>query len=669
MSKSRYEELKRLIHHHDWLYHTLDKPEITDFQYDQLVQELKELENQHPEYERRDSPSLRVGSQILDFFEKVPHRLPMLSLANTYSIEELEEFDQRIKNFVNAPLETPIEYFCEPKFDGLAVELIYQDGLLNRAITRGDGSIGEDVTQNIRTIRDVPLVLREKVPGIFEVRGEILIFKNDFFELNEMQQERGLPHFANPRNAAAGTVRQLDPQIAATRPLRFFAHGVGVAESLSVQQQCAYTEKFEALGLPTAQRFSGLGKLCVDIHSAKEHYLWLEKHREQLPFEIDGLVIKVNSLRLQNDLGLIARSPRWATAAKFKPQQAETLIKNILIQVGRTGALTPVAIMAPVKVGGVTVTNATLHNQDEIDRKDIRIGDSVIIQRAGDVIPEVVEVVLSKRQAASQPFRIPNICPSCSHVAEKNDGEVVLRCVNPYCPSILKESLKHFVSRRAMNVEKLGDKWVDAFVDQGLVKSFSDLYRLKREDLMGLERMGEKSTENLLKSLEKSKQTNLAKFVYAQGIRFVGEQTAKNLAEHFGDLNSLLKADMGQLLQIPEIGEKVSSKILEWIQNEQAQADVQNLIRYGIKIEPPRRQLSGPLAGLSFLITGTLPISRDEAKDIIEKNGGKILSSVSSKLSFLVVGDDPGSKVDKAQSLGVEMIDWDQVLAKITDGR
>lgn len=670
MSKARYEELKKLIHHHDWLYHTLDKPEITDYQYDQLMEELKRIEKAHPEYDRTGSPSLRVGGQILEAFQKVSHRHPMLSLSNTYSTDEIFEFDQRLKNFLKMDESAHIEYFCEPKFDGLAIELIYEKGLFVRAITRGDGQVGEDVTHNLRTVKDVPLELRgQNPPELLEVRGEVLIYKSDFVKLNESQEEEGLPVFANPRNAAAGTVRQLDSKIAASRPLRFFAYGISSNEGLAVDSQERLIHDLHERGFPTTLKFRSLSKKCASAEEVARFYEDLAKNRESLPFEIDGLVIKVNSFRLQEDLGLVARSPRWASAAKFKPQQAQTLVEDIQVQVGRTGALTPVAIMKPVKVGGVTVTHATLHNQDEIDRKDIRVGDTVIIQRAGDVIPEVVEVLLPHRPVGSKPFRLPTHCPACHEKAQKLEGEVVLRCTNTYCPSILKESLKHFVSRRAMNVEKLGDKWIETLVDQKIVNRFSDLFRLKKDVLLGLERMGEKSAQNLLQNLEKSKETSLAKFIYALGIRFVGEQTAKNLADHFGSLDKFRKSTKEELLSVPEIGEKVADKIVEWTHNEIAQADIEELLSLGLKIQGPVRNVSGPLQGLSFLITGTLPLPRDAAKDLIEKNGGKFLSSVSSKLNYLIVGDDPGSKVEKAQSLGVKILNWEDLLLLIKDGQ
>ncbi len=655
---TRYQDLKKQIEHQNALYHSQDKPEISDFEYDKLFQELLDIEKAHPEVVTSDSPSQRVGGEILGAFKKVPHRTPMLSLSNSYNPEDILAFDERLKKFLKS--DDNIEYFCEPKFDGLALEIIYEKGHFKQAITRGDGNVGEDVSHNVRTIKAIPLTLKTKnPPELFEVRGEVLIFKEDFVKMNEAQQEAGDIVFANPRNAAAGTIRQLDSKIAAARPLRFFAYGLGQVEGVEFKKQSDISEYFESVGLPVAKKLVLKAKKPDEV---VDYYHKIENGRHKMEFDIDGIVVKANSLRLQEDVGMVARSPRWATAAKFKPEQALTLIETIQVQVGRTGALTPVAIMKPVKVGGVTVTNATLHNQDEIDRKDVRIGDTVIIQRAGDVIPEVVQVVLDKRPKTSVPFKIPSKCPSCSKPVRRLEGEVVSRCVNPLCPSIFKESLKHFASRRAMNIEKVGDRLIETFVDQKLVKNYSDIYKLKKSELLNLERQGEKSVENTIASIEGSKKTTLARFIYAFGIRFVGEQTAKLLADHFINLDRFLVAKHEDLLQVTEIGPKVADSIEKWLSNKAIVKEAHELVKLGVTFEISKRSTTGPLSGLSFVITGTLPIKRDEAQSIIEKNGGKILSSVSSKLSFLVVGDDPGSKVDKAQSLGVKIISWDELI-------
>lgn len=667
MSKKRHEELKKLLIHHDYLYHVLDRPEITDYEYDKLYQELVKLEKADPTLDLTGSPSQRVGGPVVDAFQKVAHRKPMLSLANTYSPEELSEFDERVRKFLNT--EKPLEYFCEPKFDGLALELVYEDGRLVRALTRGDGTTGEDVISNVRTMRSVPLVLNMKrPPKLLEVRGEALLFKKDFLELNEAQQEAGQPVFANPRNAAAGTIRQLDPSIAASRPLRFFAYSLGEVDGVTFKDQNEAETKLGEWGLPIAGECEGvaLRQLREGPEAVIEYYHQIESLRHKLPFDIDGVVIKVNSFALQEDLGLVARSPRWATAAKYKPEQSETVVENIVIQVGRTGALTPVAIMTPVRVGGVTVTNATLHNQEEISRKDIRVGDTVVIQRAGDVIPEVVRVVIEKRPKKSIAFEMPDKCPECGKRVEKAEEEVVTRCVNPFCPAIVKESLKHFAGRRAMNLDKVGDKIIDALNEAGLVKSFSDFYRLTKEDVLTLERQGDKSAENIINSIEKSKKTTLPRLIFALGIRFVGEQTAKALADHFGTLEKFLDASESDLLSIPDIGPKVALSIQQWLTQKKLVKEAQALLDLGVEFEKLKRVEGGKLSGSSFLVTGTLPVKRDEAHALIEANGGKLLSSVSAKLSYLVVGEEAGSKLEKAQRLGVTIIDWDQ-LQKMID--
>ncbi|MGZ3689951.1 MAG: NAD-dependent DNA ligase LigA [Pseudobdellovibrio sp.] len=658
--QKRHTQLKKLIHHHNELYHSNDKPEISDYEFDQLFSELLEIEKNNKGLDLSDSPSSRVGGEAISAFKKVAHRKPMLSLANSYSEDDIIDFDLRVKKFLRNTAEE-VEYFAELKLDGLSMELIYENGSLVRALTRGDGTVGEDVTHNIKTIKSIPLKLKTKnPPALLEVRGEVIIFKKDFLKMNEEYEEEGEDTFANPRNAAAGTVRQLDPKVAASRPLKFMAYALGEFEGVTFKTQQGVTELFKSYGLPVLE-----DELTVCTDKPDElvaYYKMIEKKRAGLEFDIDGIVIKVNSMALQEDLGLVARSPRWATAAKFKPQQAETLIENIIVQVGRTGALTPVAIMSPVKVGGVTITHATLHNQDEIDRKDVRIGDYVMIQRAGDVIPEVVSVVHDKRDPAAVPFKIPSECPSCGTKAHKEEDDAVLRCINPYCGSKLKEGLKHFVSRRAMNIEKVGDRLIEIFVDQQIVSRFSDLYsKVKVDVILSLDRQGQKSADNIVKSIEASRKTTLSRFIFALGIRFVGEQTAKLLADHFGTIEKLLKTNKEELETIPEIGPKVSMTILESIENKEFVSEVLKTASF-LEFEKPKRSAEGKLSGKSFLVTGTLPVKRDEAHEVIEQNGGKLLSGVSSKLSYLIVGDDPGSKVEKAQSLDVKIISWDELL-------
>lgn len=654
MSKVRHEELKKLIRHHDHLYHVLDRPEITDRKYDELFRELLDLESSDPSLDLSDSPSLRVGGAPLESFRKVAHRLPMLSLSNTYSPDEILEFDQRVRKVLAQ--EESIEYFCGPKFDGLALELVYENGLLTTAITRGDGSVGEDVTVNVKTIRAIPLRLAlESPPALLEVRGEVLMFKADFARLNEAQQEDGQPTFANPRNAAAGTLRQLDPRVTASRPLRFFAYALGAVEGISFETQAGIEAFFAKAGLPVA---ADLVRVCANPEEVIDYYHSIERQRPDLPFDIDGIVLKVNSLRLQEDLGLVARSPRWAAAAKYKPQQAETVVEKIIVQVGRTGALTPVAIMAPVRVGGVTITNATLHNQEEIQRKDVRVGDSVWVHRAGDVIPEIVSVIPEKRPVKSSPFMMPEECPSCGGPIAKAEEEIVYRCSNSFCPAVITEKLKHFASRRAMNFEKVGDRLIETLTEKGLLRRYSDFFRLKAEDLLALERQGEKSVENILRSIEAGKSPTLARFIFALGIRFVGETTARHLADHYQRIEALQSATEEDLLQVPEIGEKVAREIRAWFARQEQAREIDEMVTLGVKIQNPVARGVGPLSGKSFVITGTLPVKRDDAKELIEKNGGKILSSVSSKVNYLVAGEDAGSKLEKARGLGVEILEW-----------
>ncbi len=681
-TRDRIDQLRQELREHNYNYHVLDKPVISDREYDRLFQELLDLETKFPESVTDDSPTQQVGGQPLEGFTKREHRSPMLSLQNSYSPEDIMEFDGRVKKFLQT--EEPIEYFCEPKFDGLAVELVYENGSLTSAITRGDGTVGEDVTANVRTIKSIPGKLRnKKSPKLLEVRGEVLMFKADFLQLNEAQQELGEQPFANPRNAAAGTIRQLDPRITASRPLRFFGYSPGVIDGKEFESQVEFESYIQDSGLPTtgvtetktfdkfrtqaetavkAGKRPPLGWLCKDADEAVEYYKFIEKLRPHLPFDIDGIVTKVNSFELQQRLGFVARSPRWATAAKFQPEQGKTKVIDINVQVGRTGALTPVAIMEPVKVGGVTITNATLHNQDEIDRKDVRVGDTVVIQRAGDVIPEIVEVVLNKRPKDSKPFKLPKKCPICSAPVTQLEEEVVLRCVNPVCPAILKESLKHFVARRAMNVEKLGDRLIEVFVEEGLVKSFSDLYRLKIDEILNLERQGEKSAGNLINNIEKSKTTTLARLIFALGIRHVGEQTAKDLAKYFKEFEKLAGASLEELTEVPGIGEKVAQSLRAAFDSKVLVKEVKDLLKLGVhftEVKPAGGKGSTKLEGKKFVITGTLPRGRDEVKDIIEANGGTTQGSVSAKTDFLLAGEEAGSKLSKAESLGVAILDWD----------
>lgn len=658
-TKEKHRNLIEQVNKHNHLYHTKDRPEITDFEFDQLFQDLIQLEKDNPGLDVSNSPTQKAGGEVISAFKKVAHRKPMLSLSNSYSVEDMIEFDSRVRKFLRD--DQSVEYFAELKLDGLSMELVYEDGLLVRALTRGDGTVGEDVTHNIKTIKTIPKKISHK--GLLEVRGEVLIFKEDFLSMNAQAEELGDALFANPRNAAAGTVRQLDSKIAAKRPLKFMAYALGDYQGIDFKSQHDLWKKLSDFGFPVLEE----NLICKSekIEDLTDYYQAIEKKRPKLSFDIDGIVVKVNSFRLQEDLGMVARSPRWATAVKFQPVQAETIIEDIVIQVGRTGALTPVAIMKPVKVGGVTITNATLHNQDELSKKDVRIGDTVVIQRAGDVIPEVVRVVEDKRPKSSKPFIIKPICPVCESEAIKGEDEAVLRCSNAECPAVVTESIKHFVSRRAMNMEKVGDKLVEALIKESLIKRPSDLFSLKAIDLLALERQGEKSVENILTSIERSKKTNLQRLIFGLGIRFVGEQTAKLLSDHFLTAEKFAEATSEELEKIPEIGPKVSGGIVNWLSNKKNQKELKALLSVGLEFEQKTRKADGVLSGKSFLVTGTLPVKRDEAHAIIEENGGKLLSGVSSKLNYLVVGEDGGSKIEKAQSLGVSMISWDELLQMI----
>jgi DNA ligase (NAD+) len=679
-AEKRIQTLRIEIERANYLYHALDQPTMSDREYDRLFQELLDLEEAFPDLVTPESPSQRVGGAPLSAFEKIAHRQPMLSLSNSYSPEDIAAFDERINKILERKGE--VEYFCEPKFDGLAIELIYENGRLTCALTRGDGSVGENVLTNVRTMKSVPQKLA-KAPELLEVRGEILMFKKDFAALNEAQQEQGVVPFANPRNAAAGSLRQLDPKITASRPLRLFAYAPGVVEGKTFASQEQFETYLDELQIPTVGQSEEdsfadfvkrvekdlkgakrppLARVCRGAAEAIEYYHFIEKIRKFLPFDIDGIVVKVNSYRLQQELGFVARSPRWATAAKFNPEQAETVIERIEVQVGRTGALTPVAVMTPVKVGGVTVTNATLHNQDEIDRKDVRVGDTVVIQRAGDVIPEVVRVITEKRPRKSSPFKIPSKCPVCNHPATRAEDEVVARCTNPLCPAIVKNSLVHFIGRRAMNIEGLGDRMIETLVNEGLVKSFSDLYRLKYEDLIALERQGDKSVKNTLESIEASKATTLPRLIFALGIRFVGETTAKSLATHFGTIEKLEEASLEELLNVRDIGEKVGESVVKAFTNKQLRKEVADLQKLGVRYDAIEKKASAgstKLEGKKFVITGTLPVPRDNVKDTIEANGGTVSGSVSKKTDYVLAGEEAGSKLDKATELGVAVLDWD----------
>jgi DNA ligase (NAD+) len=667
-AKKRMAELSEEINKHNRLYHTLDQPQISDFEYDQLFQELLDLETKYPELRAEDSPTFKVGGEVLEAFEKVPHKEPMLSLQNTYSPEEITEFEEKIQRQLNS--DQPICFFCTPKYDGVAIELVYEQGRLTYAITRGDGITGENVISNVKTIGPVPLQLRgSTIPPRIDIRGEILLYKKEFARINQQNQDQGQPTFANPRNAAAGTLRQLDSKIAAKRNMQMVCYSLGYKESIDFVNQEDFEDRIHTWGLPVTAKAHGklgkhsLAKICMGAEEVIKYYKDIEKLRHSLDYEIDGIVVKVNDFKLQRSLGYIARSPRWAFAAKFEPEQAQTLIRDIQVQVGRTGALTPVAVMEPVSVGGVTITHATLHNQDEIDRKDVRVGDHVIVHRAGDVIPEIIGVIKDKRAKNSQPFVIPNRCPACRQECFVLEGEVVKRCINSLCPAVAVESLKHFVSRGAMNIDKLGAKQIETFFEHGLIKRFSDIYRLKSSDILSLERQGEKSTQNLLRSIEESKSTQLHRLIFAMGIRFVGEQTARTLASHLKSMDRFLQSDLESLIALPDIGPKVAESIMQSLSDHKFHQEVRELLKLGVTPAPIKEGVQGPqkLKGMSFVVTGTLPIPRNEVQDIIRQAGGQVSSAISKKTSVLVAGDNAGSKLEKAEKFGTAIWSWEDL--------
>jgi DNA ligase (NAD+) len=648
------ERLRRDIERANRLYHTEDAPEITDAEYDRLFRELVDLETAHPELRTPDSPTLRVGSKPAEGFDAVVHRVPMLSLNNAFSDEDIEAFDRRCREGLG---HEAVEYSAELKFDGLAISLIYEDGLFVRGATRGDGTTGEDVTANLRTVRSIPLRLEaRKPPRILEVRGEVLMMRKDFEAINKAALEAGEKTFVNPRNSAAGALRQLDPRLTAKRRLSFFAYGMGETEGFDIPSTHAQLlEAFDALGFPVAKD----RRVVKGVAGLLGFYTAIGEKRPKLPYDIDGVVYKVNRVADQQKLGFVSRAPRWAIAHKFPAEEATTELVGIDIQVGRTGALTPVARLAPVFVGGTTVTNATLHNEDEIHRKDVWKGDTVVVRRAGDVIPEVARV--AKKGPRTEAFRMPTRCPVCGSAVIKSEDEAVARCTGGlFCPAQRKQALLHFASRRAMDVEGLGDKLVDQLVDAGIVHNPSDIYTLGLAKLAELDRMAEKSAANVIAAIEKSRDATLARFIYALGIRNVGEVTAKDLARHFGKLDALLEASVDELMEVPDVGPVVAESIATFMGQKHNQEVIERL-RKQLRLKEGERAAkpaAGPFAGKIVVLTGTLgSMSRDEAKERIEAAGGKVTGSVSKKTDLVVAGEEAGSKLDKARELGVPVLD------------
>lgn len=644
------QKLRKEIEEHSYRYYVLDKPTISDEAYDKLFRKLQDLEEKHPELRDPLSPTQKVGGVALDKFKKYKHREPMLSLQNIYEETELADWYERWEKSLG-PAFTVVG---EPKFDGLAIELVYEGGALAMAATRGDGETGEDVTANVRTIRSVPLRLRGNYPPLVEVRAEIILPLADFKKLNVERAKSDEPLFANPRNAAAGTIRQLDPKIVSSRKLDCFAHGLGRLEGTPPEGHWALLESFASWGLRT----NPLRAKLDSKSEAQEFFRKVEGQREKLPYEIDGIVLKVDSRRNQEELGFVARSPRWAVAYKFRAHEGITKLNDVEFQVGRTGAITPVAILEPVQIGGVTVSRASLHNQDQMEQIGLKIGDTVVVKRAGDVIPDVQSVIEEKRTGAEKAIRFPKKCPSCGGPVTREEEEAAHRCLNRMCPAQVAESLKHFVSKRAMNIEGLGEKWINLFMEKGLIHHFSDIYDLTKDDLLKIDRQGERSAEKLLEAIERSKDVTLARFVYALGIRLVGERTAELIATHFGTLETFLNATDEELQNVEEVGTTVTVHLREFLDDKRNRDEIARLLKKGVRPRAAEGAGTQKLAGKTFVITGTLPsLSREDTETLIRQNGGKVTGSVSKNTSYLVLGESPGSKLEKAKTLGVAILD------------
>ena len=651
----KIKSLRQQINDHNYRYYILDDPLISDGEYDQLFRKLEQLEGQHPELIVPESPTQRIGAEPLEAFGTVTHRIPMMSLANAMSDEELSAFDERLKKALDDMAD--IEYVSEPKLDGLAVELIYENGTFVNGSTRGDGTSGEDITANLKTIKAIPLALRHdkrSIPRLLEVRGEVFIRKSDFKSLNAQREKSGESPFANPRNAAAGSLRQLDPKITATRSLSIYCYQAGSIIGAEFNTHWDFLQSIQDWGLPVNHEV----QIAAGIKQAVAYHQQLEARRDGLPYEIDGSVIKVNSLSLRDKVGVRSRTPRWAIAGKFKAQQATTVIHNIVASVGRTGAVTPVAKLEAVEVSGVTVTNATLHNQDEIDRKDIRIGDTVVVERSGDVIPKVIKVISAKRPAGTKPYHLPDSCPVCDHELYRSEDEVVYRCHNHACSAQIKGHLQHFVSKNALDIDGVGEKLIEQLVDQGLINTVDDLLRLDQATLSGLERMGEKSASNVLASITDAKATTFARFVFALGIRHVGEHTAKILEQAFqGDIGTFREASFDALEAIDEIGPIVAESIIRFWEDEANKEIVSACFEMGITFQKLPELLSQTLVGKTLVFTGSLEIyTRKAAQELVESRGARASSSVSKNTDYVVAGAGAGSKLTKAKELGVSIL-------------
>jgi DNA ligase (NAD+) len=661
-AKNRILELRDLLEKYNYEYHVLDRPSVPDAEYDQLMKELIELENNHPELHDEHSPTSRVGGAVLDFFEKVEHTVPMLSLGNAFNDQDLRDFDRRVRDGVG----DNVTYVAELKIDGLAVSLLYEDGRFIRGATRGDGTIGEDITNNLKTIRSIPFKLKD--PVMLEVRGEAFMPKKSFQKLNAHREEEGQELFANPRNAAAGSLRQLDPKIAASRNLDIFLYGVGKLEGHSVDSHDESLTYLSHLGFKTNPEW----KKCDSIDEVIEFVNGWQEKRPDLPYEIDGIVIKVNSLYQQEELGFTAKNPRWAIAYKFPAEEVVTKLEGIELNVGRTGVVTPTALLQPVLVAGTTVKRASLHNEDLIREKDIKIGDFVVVKKAGDIIPEVVNVITERRTGDETDFNMPTECPECESKLERLDGEVALRCLNPQCPAQIREGFIHFVSRNAMNIDGLGEKVVAQLFKEKLIDNVADLYKLERDKLLELERMGEKSAENLLAAIEKSKENSLERLLFGLGIRHVGAKAAKTIAQRFETMETLMIATKDELLEVEEIGEKMADSIQLYFSKPEVKELMEELQSLGVNMtyKGPKlvkvEDLDTPFAGKTVVLTGKLSIlTRNDAKERLERLGAKVTGSVSKNTDMLIAGEDAGSKLDKAKKLGIDIWDEQQLVDEL----
>ena len=657
--ENRINELIDLINYHNEKYYNQDEPEITDFEYDNLMKELIRLEEENPELKRVDSPSSRVGGKALDKFTQITHKIPMLSLSNAYSAQDLRDFDKRVRDINN----NGVEYVVEFKIDGLSVGLTYNDGLFDKGATRGNGVVGEDITENLKTVKSIPLNINQDNEVV--VRGEVYISKENFENINKSQEEQGLQLFANPRNLAAGTLRQLDSKLTAKRPLDIFVFNLEYIEGMEFESHSQSLEYLHKLGFKVSPNY----KVCNSIDEVIEHIEYWTKNRDSLEFDIDGMVIKVNNLKQRENMGYTAKSPRWAIAYKFPAEQKKTKLIDIIVEVGRTGTITPTAILEPVRLAGTTVSRATLHNEDYITEKDIRIGDTVLVQKAGDIIPQVVEVIKEERTGNEIEFKLPDKCPVCSEPTVRLEGEAAVKCINISCPAQIRRGIIHFVSRDAMNIDGLGESIITLLLEKELIKDVSDLYYIKKEDVVGLERMGEKSATNLINSIEKSKSNELYRLINGLGIKYIGVKGAKVLAKSFNNIDEIINADINRLINLEEFGEIMANSVVQFFREERNLNVIEKLKQSGVNTEnivDEDDSIEKIFEGMKIVLTGTLPtLKRNDAKEMIESRGGKATSSVSKSTTFVLAGEEAGSKLTKANELGIKVIDEEKFLELI----